>query len=397
MPFEICLSGVMVLLMTPACRVKITAFVIHLFYDAQNIDKIIMKFKLLIAVFAMVAAATCSVVVFYASRRSTAMLPQQHDTIQTEARPVLLKINDQELELGEVWQGQNISRILHVENISAEQVRVSGWTTSCDCQSVLPDKLIIAPGETVAIKLVIAAKSPHLQEEEISPVSYAISPIFEPRDLVCDKHEWTFSGKVRKICETQGDKNFGYHSELSQPLPKSDFAAKFFVPVGSVNASCDSSYVEAKVRMAGDGSGVCNVDLLWHEKLPKGSHNFVVKLHSKTTEGSPLPAVEIPCKITIASDVRLSQTRIAIESKNKSKPVREIISAFSMRGNNAKITDVSRAPEKWKMTSSVDPVSGCLVVEPEAGTSPEAGSFDLQVTVECDTIKTILPLTINIH
>ncbi len=113
--------------------------------------------------------------------------------------PILLTVPGESLNFGTVWESDRFGWTLPVHNPSDAQVEITGFSKSCTCVSIQPERCVLAAGETRNVELMIDLSPLKLDasESEIRNFELEIAPIVSASVRTSPTLPWRVRGSVK--------------------------------------------------------------------------------------------------------------------------------------------------------------------------------------------------------
>ncbi|MCH8045203.1 MAG: DUF1573 domain-containing protein, partial [Planctomycetes bacterium] len=110
-----------------------------------------------------------------------------------------LEVDPEHLDFGEVWVQDKFQWTLPITNTSSEPVEVLEFRSSCNCLSIEPKTLVLAPGETsdVHLTLDLTTRNPEQAAKASRRFSVRIAPIITGG--LAQYTGWEIQGQVRSV------------------------------------------------------------------------------------------------------------------------------------------------------------------------------------------------------
>lgn len=274
---------------------------------------------------------------------------------------IVLRFQDDLLDLGSVWSQDGFEVSIPIENASGNTVSVAAFRHSCACTSIHPESLTLAPGETSLITLTADLSHPppalstpgptRKLDLEIVPIIDEHGPthpvIFQgivKHSVLCDPQMLSFVGVVRgRQAEPQ----------VMNIRPMAD---------GIVDLVVDGpSWISTSTEVQVDNSFITQFSVdPDHDFGPKLPTQLQTELHLNPVlrDGATLPPVRVPIVVTAHSDLSVLPS---------------VVSLGTVQANTAvdySIVISSRTGRSWEL-ASVETTSECKVSESIVGSTCE--------------------------
>lgn len=198
------------------------------------------------------------------------------------------------LDFGEVSESRSFTWSLPIQNASAQTIRVKDFEASCDCVSIAPASLDIAPGasETVILTLDLTRRSRDDQGRAIRPYSAFLRPTLEGTEI--ESPVWRIEGRVRKCIELSP--SYVYCGPIDIRAMQA-YSARILVktptPARRIVASCDTDTADVVVVPVGTPRSIRMVEVTFHEARQPGPFTVKIDIVAELEDGIPCQATAI--------------------------------------------------------------------------------------------------------
>lgn len=246
-------------------------------------------------------------------------LPPEYEEIKG------LAVKQRDLDLGTVWEDDNLHYQLPIENRTGSDIRVKELIPSCWCLDVKPRSLVIPAGKTyqVDITLDLTHRVPGeigLAEREFT---VEITPVFEsgmPR-----VRGWALHG-VSKSRMTLDILSVDFREATVRgqlPVPRKVLAT-IHVPVDHLEVTADPSVAKVNVERHKSRADTFELSVSWSNSLPVGPFNTHAVIDLISPEGERLRGATLPIAGRMKPEVRILPSRLILGSK----PIEEKLEAI---------------------------------------------------------------------
>jgi hypothetical protein len=208
------------------------------------------------------------------------------------------------LNFGEVWENAEFVWVLPIENRSTQEVRITDFSSSCNCSKIEPRSLTIPSGELRKVVLTLdltAAKTADEYRKAIRDFEVSIAPRCE---AAATPLSWTIWGRVRvPFVFEQPRLDLGRHSELAQPLLPRTVALTGLVPLATLNCKTTLAHFKAQVQRTATRDRF-ELTLTPTKPLTCGFHTFEVQVFPQLVSGEELPGKTLPVRVRVESDLQ---------------------------------------------------------------------------------------------
>lgn len=235
------------------------------------------------------------------------------------------------LNLGTVWETDQLEWTLPVENREEAPVEVESFSTTCNCLSVEPQSFVLEPGARRDLRLQIDLGSqlkttgevniqlvPQLKESGEGNQAKKLSP------------DWRITGQVRRALTFDRNVYLGRHSELSQPLEPWTIPVEVLVPLESLTAECDVPGLAASLERHDGGKASLRLTPLL--PFPVGELKGTVNLKPVLNGGERLPAPIMRFAGKIVPDVEAVPPAIQVGGRRLGEAFEDVVVLRSLTG-----------------------------------------------------------------
>lgn len=205
------------------------------------------------------------------------------------------------LDFGTVWETESHEHSLRLTNSGSAPAEVAGWSTSCGCVGVSPDRLTLLPGETKPVVVTLNLLAARRGDDAVRPIEQVIAARLSGNA----EQKWVVTGKAKSFLRPLPDAAPSPQSELAPSSEPFLIPLDFRIPVRTVAASCDNPLVTARV-MARQGSDGHVVEVKLKDGLPVGRYPFTLAITATTAWKEPLPAFEHRATFRVTPDLQVS-------------------------------------------------------------------------------------------
>ncbi|RLS81032.1 MAG: DUF1573 domain-containing protein [Planctomycetota bacterium] len=261
---------------------------------------------------------------------------------ETNSDAVRLVVYPSDLDLGEFYYRDSISRRLVIHNKSDRDVVISSFQMSCSCTSVTPRELLVPAQGTAVIHVGIDLRhaDPRVAFLADRLVSTTINPVVDMADPI-RMPSWRLSGTCKSLASiSKGSLSFtdvirGSVSN-SQPITVIPYQSDT-----TVEADCPPE--NASVRLSQTSSGYSLV-VTPNSDRDAGVHKFAITIRIRAASpNSNIPArsaVSIPVVMSILDDVQTDPRAILLGKLGPHEDRHELLSVFSASGKPVVIESV---------------------------------------------------------
>ncbi|MCI0742516.1 MAG: hypothetical protein L0Y72_26080 [Gemmataceae bacterium] len=232
------------------------------------------------------------------------------------------------LNLGDVWETNSHPWVLPLENRTDADLTILGFCSSCNCMTIDPASLVIAPRQSATAKLNLNlsgdARKPELVREFQSRITAIIGgkrPTWQT---------WEIEGKVR-LAFTVAPSTLQLADELicGRKFPEQNVRATAHLLTHSIRASC--SLADVRVRPGSDSNKfVAEINL--QETLPAGQHQTELILEGVESDGSVRSKTRVPIHFAVVEPVMAIPSAIVAGVRRKDEVHEETVVLTSRTG-----------------------------------------------------------------
>jgi hypothetical protein len=241
-----------------------------------------------------------------------------------------LRAEPEHLNFGVVWEQRAFAWQLPIRNVSARDVTIAEFHSSCNCTVVEPKSLKIPPGETREVRLKIDL-APRLDAEaqfereiviQIAPISSSDAERLPT---------WTVRGRARSVVQFLAPLSFGEHSELGQPFAELVVPVRTLVPLKGLEATCANK--RFAIQLMSVGANRYELRVKPTEKLPIGPFHCDIFLAAEGTENGAMPPLKTRVEGKIVRDIQPIEPAVVFGAGRVGTTFRETISLASLTGS----------------------------------------------------------------
>lgn len=240
-----------------------------------------------------------------------------------------LHVPSEALDLGLIWDCDQIDWTLPITNVSSDTVQVESFATSCGCLIVEPQAFVLAPGKTQESRITIDLASAAKGNDQIN---LAISPKLKPSVSRTNDRDvtWQIKASIKRLIDMNRLVYVGRHSVLSQPLQTIDVPFRALSPAKSVAVACRTPGFEASL-IAGGPDGHFILQLKGTAIRPEGDFAAEVALTPILYDKALSPR-SMTFRGTIVSDVDAEPSAIQVGGRQLGDVIEETVSLRSLTG-----------------------------------------------------------------
>lgn len=264
--------------------------------------------KLLFSFFVITCAGACWYGAWHNAPRSDPLPEFQ------ELKGLAVKLRD--LDLGTVWEDDNLHYRLPIENRTESDIRVVDFVPSCWCLDITPRPLLIPAGTTKLVD--VALDLTHRAPGEIGLVEREfgedITPVFDKGKY--HGHGWRLHGisKSRITLDTLSV-DFGEAPVRGQSPAPRKVLATVHVPIDHLEVTTEPTIALVKVEHHKSHANSFELSISWNPALPVGLFKSQAKIELITPAGDRLRGAILPISGRMQPEVRLLPSRLFLGSK----------------------------------------------------------------------------------
>jgi hypothetical protein len=343
-----------------------------------------------IIIVALVAACGAAVAGLFAGRWVYSTRGSGATPSPTEVRADLAIAADR-LNFGEVWESEQLSWTLPVENRESHPVEIESFSATCNCASIQPQKLFLAPGERreLQLQLDLVTKPPPNGE-----VGVRIRPKLKEETSGGKRlgPDWILSGRVKRVLSVDEVVYLGRHSELAQPLPPKVVRVAAIAPLSSLSAKSEIPEIEVSVLPPSLGTGNYSVTLTQRSRIPVGSVSGCLLLNPVGTSGEALPIRRVVVRLAIVSDLEAEPPAVQVGGRRNGEVFDDVVVLRSLTGR--KLGSVRAEAEGEGLTVEATEVPGEFRVRQSVrGTGTRTNQVRFSAEVDGRKVTTVVPVT----
>jgi hypothetical protein len=244
------------------------------------------------------------------------------------------------LNFGEVWENAEFVWVVPIENRSAQEVRITDFSSSCTCSKIEPSKLTIPAGESRKVAMTLdltGAKTAEDYRKAVRDFAVSIEPRCEPS---VGKVNWKIRGRIRvPFVFEQPRLDLGRHSELAQPLPPCKVALTGLVSLAKMTSKTTSPHFQAHIQRTAAPDRF-ELILTPVKPLPCGFHTFEVQVFPHLADGKELPGKTLPVRVRVESDLQTTPPVVVFGARPLGETAEEVLTLRSLTGQSFEVLGV---------------------------------------------------------
>jgi hypothetical protein len=237
------------------------------------------------------------------------------------------------LNMGTIWEDDQFTWTVPIENHEATPVEVASFSTTCNCLSVEPIAFVLAPGERRELRMRINLTS---QVKDTGEVAVGLWAQVKKEDREPGESlgpEWRIIGQVRRVLKFNRRLYYvGQHSELAQPLPAQTIPIEVLVPLESLSAECDLAGFTAKVECPQEGKTELRLTSVTSRGL--GAFEGTVCLHPVLKGGERLPIQRLEFEGKIVPDLAAMPPAVQVGGRVLGDTIEDVVMLRSLTGRD---------------------------------------------------------------
>jgi hypothetical protein len=231
-----------------------------------------------------------------------------------EIKGLAVKLRD--LDLGTVWEDDDLHYQLPIENRTSSDIRVVDFIPSCWCLDVKPRSIVVPAWKTKLVDL--ALDLTHRVPGEIGlaerEFKVEITPVFES-----GMHHgpgWRLHGisKSRITLDTLSV-DFGEAPVRGKTPVQRKVLATVHLPVDRLDVTTDPSVAKVKVERHKTSANTFELAVFWNASLPVGPFKSQAVIDVISPAGERLRGTKLPIAGRMQPEVRLLPSRLILGSK----------------------------------------------------------------------------------
>ena len=253
-------------------------------------------------------------------------------------RSVGLAVEEASLDLGTIWEREELLHTLLVRNNSVRMIEIAAFRAACRCISVQPCPVRIAPGEAkqFEVRLDLTPMGAAKNHEPSYPFATQVIPI------ICNMFpgtvSWTLRGKVRRALELSA-RSIDFDESLVSGFgfPSKTVEVRCLVSGAQLSGQCDERMATIHISSVEKGSQKYEVRVLPSASLPVGKHTFFVHLRlvrsSDTTPSvdlNQIPVIPLYVRARVFSQVRVTPEHIYLGGARVGELLHQTITVTSV-------------------------------------------------------------------
>ena len=309
-----------------------------------------------------------------------------------------LEVAPEHLDFGEVWVQDKFQWTLPITNTSSEPVEVLEFRASCNCASIEPPSLLLAPGETVDVHLTLdlTTRNPEEAAKESRPFSVRIAPLINSG--LAQYTGWEIQGQVRRpLLLDPPALDFPEGSLVrNEGFACRSVRVDSALPLKELRARCDETMARIEVEQLSDGPSQFSVTICPSTTLPIGRTEFSVMLEGVTKQGNILPAISLPVSVQVIADVYTVPEIVALGGIRVGEEITETVVLHSRRNRSFRIAEV-RTDQKDVRVEKSDREQTFRVVVRAFRPGPGSAVIHFAIQMSDDEEEFDIPLKVQWH
>ncbi|MFQ5730909.1 MAG: DUF1573 domain-containing protein [Planctomycetaceae bacterium] len=243
-----------------------------------------------------------------------------------------IEIAAEQLDFGLVPVQKRFQWTVSLKNISDRTLRVTELAASCDCTSIAPNAVSLAPGETEDIQLTLDLQPPISEgaTRRIRPFSVNLTATIEGGRI--PGRVWTISGQVRSPLKVSPSKvDFGESLVEGAPFKPMSVVVESHEPCSELAASCNDRRVALTVAKVDGLPNRFRVSVFPSTKLPVGWHEFTIDLAPVLASGHNQVTVSIPVVARVVPEFGFAPATGHLGGVERGQTLIETATLFSRR------------------------------------------------------------------
>jgi hypothetical protein len=243
-----------------------------------------------------------------------------------------LLIDANQLDFGEAWENKAFVWELTLHNPTTSEINVLKILSSCTCQKVEPESVVLPPGGTKKVRLTLDltnAEQPQ-QPDSVHDFEQRLVPLIAgapPR-----QQGWTLKGRVR-ILLAASPQTVRFGTRLVRGMPFSAEAVKIKKHPQVTGAFAESDPLLSVTIGPSPGiSEEYELKIVPQAKAPPGPFRFDVLVKPTNAKGEALPPLVIPVEGVVLQDVQAQPNIVVFGMKPIANEVKETITLRSASG-----------------------------------------------------------------
>jgi len=286
------------------------------------------------------------------------------------------------LDLGDVWESSRCSHTLPITNASSKPIEIMHLASSCNCLSIVPQSLVLEPGQTSKLDLTLDLTPRTAQEASQSRRVFAVDVIPYVRDSVVRPAAWTIRGRVRSaITLTPRALDLGDSLVRGRPPVPHVLDVTAHVALAQLVVTGERSLVDIAVsRPLKRAPHRFQLHVTGRPSLAAGPFETNLSIKPLGADGKTYPPLTLAVRGRVREDVETVPPLLLIGARPVGDTVRETITLTSCSGRSFDVEAVDSGP------SGPD-----LAVQPLHRDSPAQARFwiHLRVAKERHQVKTL--------
>jgi hypothetical protein len=252
----------------------------------------------------------------------------------------VLRVDAEHLSLGEVWESYAFNWSLPIENVSDQDVSITGFGVPCGCVAIEPRTLTIPPRKIAHISLSIDLTKQVKQEEDnpdtgVRAFSITIRPVLQVATSLF-QDAWTIRGRVRRAITVEPEVlDFGEVSEEGPFVPRTAWVRPR-CSVSNLTATANSNQ-SVIVSCHHEDRGQFKVQVTPKGPLSPGKFSSHILLCAIHEDGRALPPVRLYFTGVCQEDIQLVPQSLLFGFRNIGKTAEDVVLIQSLTGQRFRV------------------------------------------------------------
>jgi hypothetical protein len=276
----------------------------------------------------------------------------------------LLEVPTTALELGQIWIQDETTVTLPMRNTTGSQVRVREFWTSCNCSSIRPKELTLAPHETcdLTVKMNVAPRDNRTAALATYPFSLTITAVLDETSTAA-LLSWTLKGIVRNpFVSVPAIVTFDEPLIRGTVFPGHELTVVSREPLRRIRAKAIDNLVRISERVAADGRFTIIIYPL--ESLQSGRFASRVLLEALDASESTFASTTLTMVGDVVGDLQITPSHLSFGALEIGSTVTETVVIRSRTDREFEIESITSSISGVScQLASLDRLSARVVLE----------------------------------
>lgn len=256
------------------------------------------------------------------------------------------------IDLGEIWGRNTVDVELPLTNPGNEPLRCD-LSTSCNCMNVEPSALLLEPGETATVKLIIRLPQPQGGRPE--PFRATVLAQVHEQSV---RNSWEIVGTARSVFEPEPRRvDFGNDLRVQGEPVQRTLLVKSASPLEGLTADIEDASFNCVVTPLDGARQSFQIDVEPKPALLQthGAFSAQMRLLASTCDGTPLPPTLVDISGTVEHDVSAEPASAFLGARSVGDGIRHTVVLSSHRGEAFVVDQITTSSDNISVSEVNSP------------------------------------------